>query len=156
LRYFLTCIIIFIFIGCAPKIQYTSSQAFFIVIKNSKIAIADVGFIKKNKDNLNLQIFSASTPIFELIVSDDICIDSLCMDKKSFNAEFFEKVHYETFITELLNFQPIYDEKNIIKTDKGFSQNIKTESFDIKYKVENETLYFKDKKNKILIKLRKL
>lgn len=156
MKYFLTCIVIFLFLGCASKVAYESSQAYYIVIKNSQIAIADTGFIKKNPNTLNLQVFSASAPLLELEISENICIDSWCQGSKSFNKEFFGTSHYKTFINELLNFQPIYDRKNIIKAENGFSQKIKTDKYDINYRVQNGTLYFKDSQNRVLIKLKKL
>jgi len=155
-RYFFTCMIFFLFIGCSQKEVYTSSDAYFVVIKNSKIAIGDTGFIKNNKDSLNLQVFSVASVIFELVLKDDVCVNSLCLNKTSFNEEFFGTKHYENFVDELFHFKPIYNEKNIQKTKNGFTQYIKTKDFDISYKVEGKTLYFKDRKNKILIKLRKL
>jgi hypothetical protein len=156
LRYFLAVLLALLFFGCAQKTVYNSSQAYYIVIKNPKMSIADTGFIKKNEDALNVQVFSASTPLLELEVSQNICINSLCLKAKRFNKEFFGTSHYETFINELLSFNPIYEEKNIIKEANGFSQTIKTENYEITYRVKNDTLYFKDSHNNILIKLRKL
>jgi hypothetical protein len=145
-----------LFLGCAPKISYESSQAYYIMIKNSKIAIADTGFIKKNANTINLQVFSASAPLLELTISENICIGSWCQDWESFNEEFFGTSHYKTFINKLLDFQPIYNKKNMIKIANGFSQKIKTDKYDIEYRVKNDTLYFKDSKNRVLIKLKKL
>lgn len=156
MRYLVFALIAMLFLGCAQKIPYSSSNSYFIVIKNSKIALADTGFIKKDKDRLNLQLFSASTPIFDLHVKDDVCIDMVCLKKESFNHEFFGFKHYEHFVDELFNMEPIYNQTNMIKNKNGFEQNIKTSDYDITYRVDNGNLYFKDRKNKILIKLKEL
>ncbi len=147
---------IFIFTGCSYKTPYLSSKPYYVVIKNPQIAIADTGFVKRDNTRLNLQLFSASTPIFDLHVKDDICLDYVCMKKENFNKEFFGFSHYEDFINELFNFNPIYDRKNFKKTKTGFEQNIKSDKFNITYKIEGKNLYFKDKQNRILIKLKEL
>ena len=149
-------VIILFLTGCSYKEPFLSSKPYYIVIKNSQIAVADTGFIKKDENRINLQLFSASTPIFDLHVKDDVCLDYVCMSKRSFNREFFGFSHYESFINELFNFKPIYDDKNLKKTELGFEQEIKTDEFNIVYKVDGENLYFKDKKNSVLIKLKEL
>ena len=148
--------LLFLFVGCSQKTPYASSKAYFVVIKNSKIALADTGFIKKDNERLNLQLFSASAPIFDLHVKEDVCIDYMCLARESFNNEFFGFSHYKTFVDELFNMQPIYKQKNIEKTKDGFKQQIKTENYDITYRVQNNNLYFKDRKNRVLIKLKEL
>jgi len=155
-KYFYLIFTLFLFVGCSYKTPYASSQAYFAVIKNSKIALADTGFIKKDDNRLNLQLFSASSPIFDLHVKDDVCIGYTCLSRESFNSKFFGYKHYEDFVEELFNMQPIYNEQNLVSTKDGFEQNIKTENYDIVYKIENQNLYFKDKKNKVLIKLKEL
>ncbi|WP_024954893.1 hypothetical protein [Sulfurospirillum arcachonense] len=149
-------VVAILFIGCTTTIPYTSSKAYYMVIKNPKIALADTGFVKKDDTRLNLQIFSASSPIFDLHVENQVCLNAICFAKEAFNYEFFNFRHYENFIEELFNLQPIYNQKNIQKNENGFEQRIKTNSYDITYKVENNNLYFKDKKNGILIKLKEL
>jgi len=149
-------LLVLFFIGCSVKTPYTSSQSYFVVIKNSQLALADTGFIKKREGDLNLQLFSASTPIFDLHVKGSVCIDLLCLDRTSFNKKFFGYGHYENFVDDLFNMQPIYNQTNLIKHKDGFEQKIKTKNYNIIYEVNNGNLYFKDMKNKILIKLKEL
>ena len=149
-------VLLLFFTGCAFKTPYKSSKPYYIVIKNSKIALADTGFIKKDDGRLNLQLFTAGTPVFDLHVKNDVCLDYICLKRKNFNREFFGNRHYDSFIDELFNLKPIYSKKNLKKIANGFEQKIKTDSYDITYRVEGENLYFKDRKNKILIKLKEL
>ena len=153
-RFFL--ILLLFFTGCAYKRPYVSSKPYYMVVKNSQIAVADTGFIKRDGSRFNLQLFSASTPILDLHVDNDVCLDYTCMSKRDFNAKFFGISHYEDFLDELFNFQPVYNRKNLKKSKSGFEQKIKTAEFDIIYRVENGNLYFKDRKNRVLIKLKEL
>ena len=154
--YKLFLILLLLFAGCAHKTPYASSKSYYIVVKNSKIAVADTGFIKRDGSRFNLQLFSASTPILNLHVDNDVCSGYICMPKRDFNAEFLGFGHYENFIDELFNFQPIYNKESLKKSKSGFEQKIKTDEFDIIYRVENGNLYFKDRKNRVLIKLKEL
>jgi len=149
-------VLLLFFTGCVYKIPYTSSKAYYIVIKNSQMAVAATGFIKKDDTRLNLQLFSAGTVILDLHVEENVCLSYTCMTKESFNKEFFGIHHYKEFIDELFKLKPIYGKKNLIKLENGFEQNIVTSSYDITYRVENGNLYFKDRTNKILIKLKEL
>ena len=142
--------------GCSFKTPYKSSKPYYIVIKNSKMAVADTGFIKRDESRFNLQLFTAATPIFDLHVEKNVCLDYACMSKKSFNREFFGISHYENFVNDLFNLKPIYNRKNLKEQNSGFEQKIQTDEFDITYRVENGNLYFKDRKNRILIKLKEL
>lgn len=155
-KYLLIFFISFIFIGCAVKTPYASSKAYHVVIKNLKFAVSDTGFLKKDDKRLNLQLFSASTPILDILIKEDICLNFLCMEKEAFNYEFFGTKHYETFIEELFNLQPIYKQINMQSKENGFEQRIKTNFYDITYKVQGNNLYFKDTKNNILIKFKEL
>ena len=149
-------IAILLFSGCAYKTPYTSSKPYYIVIKNSQISVADTGFIKRDDSRLNLQLFSAGTVLLDLHVEESVCLSYTCMSKESFNKEFFGIRHYKEFIDELFSFKPIFSKKNLKKLDNGFEQKIVTNSYDITYRVENGNLYFKDRTNKVLIKLKEL
>ena len=149
-------VLLLFFTGCAYKTPYTSSKAYYIVIKNSQMAVAATGFIKKDDTRLNLQLFSAGTAILDLHVEENVCLSYACMSKESFNKEFFGIRHYKEFIDELFKLKPIYGKENLIELENGFEQNIATSSYDITYRVENRNLYFKDITNKILIKLKEL
>ncbi len=120
------------------------------------MAVAATGFIKKDDTRLNLQLFSAGTILLDLHVEKNVCSHYICMSKENFNKEFFGIRHYEGFIDELFKLKPIYSKKNLIKSKNGFEQKIQTDEFDITYRVENGNLYFKDRKNTILIKLKEL
>ncbi|MBL0703019.1 MAG: hypothetical protein JJV95_03430 [Sulfurospirillum sp.] len=143
-------------VGCSYKAPFLSSKPYYVIIKNSQIAVADTGFMNKNNKRINLQLFSAATPILNLDIKNNICLDYVCVSRETFNEKFFGYLHYDDFINNLLNFKPIYDKKNLQITKMGFEQKITTDKFSIIYIVKEENLYFKDKKNRVLIKLEEL
>jgi uncharacterized protein YaeQ len=51
--------------------------------------------------------------------------------------------------------RPIFEKASIQITDDGFIQKLKSTQYNITYKIENGTIYFKDKQNRLLIKLSK-
>ncbi len=143
--------------GCSVKEQVISSSAYHIVIKNKKLKISDTGFIQKRNNSQELQLFSSGTLILDLHVKkEQVCLGYGCVDRKSFNEEFFSYMHYDSLIDEILNFQPIYMHKNFTQTLDGFEQKIKDENMDILYRVTHNSVYFKDSTNSILIVLKRL
>jgi hypothetical protein len=94
--------------------------------------------------------------VFDLHVKSDVCLDYICLKRENFNREFFGSRHYASFVDQLFNLKPIYSKKNLKKIVNGFEQKIKTDSYDITYRIEGKNLYFKDRKNSILIKLKEL
>lgn len=149
--------IVVFFSACSLKEAALSSFPYHIVIKNSQIALNDTGFLLVKNHTKELQVFSAGTPILDLHVEDKkICLNTTCTNKTYFNQKFFGVRHYENILNEMLSFQPIYEGKNLKKLQNGFEQTFHAQNYDIFYKVENGRLYFKDKKNRILIKFDKL
>lgn len=144
----------FLFSGCAVKTPISSSNSYLVTIKNKQIALADTGFLNHGKDYTNLQIFSAGSILFNLEITQNVCLDGRCTDKLEFNRLFFENEHYEGMINDILNMQPLYNGKSMAKIEGGFEQDIVLPKSHIIYKIEHKSLYFKDSQNGILIKLK--
>ena len=144
-------IAILLFTGCA-KISPQSSKAVAFTVISPSLKINDVGFIHRFKEKTELQIYNSGVSILKMDISyDKICLNSACDDEISFNRKFFKNEHYIGFFSDILNHKPIYNEKNLVKTDCGFIQNI-SENF-IEYKLCNEFIEFADTKNKITAKI---
>lgn len=143
--------------GCSLKTPVISSKPYRVLIKNKNIALNDTGFLNFKAKEKNIQVFSAGNVILNLHVENKkVCLDSSCMKKNYFNQKFFGFKHYPSFIDDLLLFKPIYNGKNLRKLQNGFEQRLVGENYDIFYRVEDNKLYFKDKKNKVLMKLNEL
>jgi len=143
-------------IGCSQKRDITFSLPYKVVVKTKNLAIADGGFLTKAKDYKSLEVFSAGKILLHVELSKSACINDTCTNRSDFNKRVFGYGYYKRFLDDVLDKKEIYSGKNMIKTNDGFKQNIKTKDFDIMYKVDKKGVYFKDRKNHILLKLRRL
>jgi len=151
-----TITILFFVIGCSQKRDITFSLPYKVVVKTKNLAIADGGFLTKADNYKSLEVFSAGKIVLHVELNKNACINNLCTNRLDFNQRVFGYSYYESFLDDVLDKKEIYDGKNIVKTSDGFKQNIKTKNYDIIYKVDKKSLYFKDKINHVLLKLRRL
>jgi len=101
-----------------------------------------------------LDIFNAGECIEKFEVGVFVCTSKGCITKSRFNAEFLSASYPDDIFLHLLQAKPIFGGKNLTQTADGFEQKIQTKEYNIIYKVGKKKLYFKDRKNKILIKLK--
>ncbi len=147
-------VIILVLSGCAVKSPTTSKTVSF-VFKTSNIKIAASGFLYKNS-HIKLQGYSGANPVFTLLLTKRACINDRCMSYKNFNDHFLSPHYPKRIIQHILLGKPIFNGQNLQKDASGFSQEIVGDSFAIIYRVEKNEIYFKDKKNAILIKIKEL
>jgi hypothetical protein len=142
--------------GCSYKRDINKSQSYLITIKMKNTAFNDLGFLNYGKDYTDLQLFSAGNLVLELTISNKICINNHCFDKKDFNTRFLSNSYNVDTLSNILNKKPIFSKVGYKKTTNGFMQNIKQNSLVIKYIVSKDKIYFKDFSNHIIIKLVKM
>ena len=142
------------FSGCAKNSPQNSQAVSFTVISPS-LKIRDAGFIHKFANKTELQIYNSGVSILKMDISENkICLNSACDDEATFNRKFFKNSHYNGFFSDILNHKPIYNGKNLQKSDCGFLQNL-SDNF-IQYEFCNNLVEFTDTKNKIKIKLKEI
>ncbi len=142
-----------------PRSEFISSHPYKITLRTKKFAFSDTGFLNKYDNLLNLEVFTMGKLALDLRVSldeDDICVDQLCNTKEGFNQTFLSASYPDDLIQKVLQRKPIFGGKNLKKTSNGFMQKIMTNRYTIKYKIWPGNIYFKDAKNKIMIKLKRL
>ena len=150
-------LVLFFLSGCAVKKNITTSETYVITIKNKQIALSDTGFINQGQDYTNVQIFSAGSVLFNLeMMGNNICLDGRCMDKLSFNQQFFQEEHYAGLMQEIITKQPIFEGKNLHQTNHGFEQELDFPHSHIIYKIEDSNISFRDTKQGVLIRLKPL
>jgi len=146
-------VMVLFFYGCSVK-EYKNTQNKIIVIKSPKIKFADLGYIRNSDNAIELELFIAGKSIKKISINHLICVDEGCMSKSGFNKDYLNASYPSDLMQNLLLAKPIYDGLALEKTDDGFVQNIKNEYVDIKYNVDSKTTFFKDRKNKIIFKIK--
>lgn len=142
--------------ACAIKYDINYSAPYKIVIKTKDIAISDGGFLKKADNYKSIQIFSVGKLVLHVELKDNACINGYCTNRLNFNDRFFGYTYYANLLDDILDKKEIYGGTDRVKIKDGFEQNIKTKNYDITYRVDNKSIYFKDRINHILIKLKRL
>lgn len=155
MKLFFSILVIF-FIGCSNKIVLNSAS-YTILFKTEKFKFYDSGFINQNTNSIKVQIFGVGTPVLDMeIYKKSICLNGNCFEKEVFNNNFLSRHYPKEVMKNIILAKPIFNSKNLIKNGDFLTQKIfQKEKFDITYKFNSEEVYFKDKLNNILIKIRK-
>jgi hypothetical protein len=146
-------LLIIFFTSCTKKIEQSKPST--ILIKSEKFKFYDTGFINKNNHFIEIKLFSTAKSLFDLKIENDICINLNCYKKDSFNRQFLSDEYEDDFLEKIFRKQKL-NNSSYTKTNNGFIQESKNINLDFIYKVENNNIYFKDFKNKILIKIKEL
>ena len=112
------------FIGCSYKNKVISSRSALIVFKTKQFRFADYGFITKYNNHINLKIFEAGVVVLNL----DIYKDKICKGSSILRCQDAQEFNAQ-------NLSASYKE--------DFLYNL----------LNQDRVYFKDRKNKVLIKI---
>lgn len=134
--------------------EYKQTQPKLIIIKSPQLKFADLGYIRNTDKSIELELFVAGKAIEKITINHLICMSKGCMSKSGFNEDYLSRYYDDELLQDVLLGQPIFELKNRVKTSDGFIQKIVDEHLDITYKVEANQIYFKDRKNRILIKIK--
>ena len=144
-----------LFLGCAPK-TYEINESRLITIKTPKLKFSDLGYIRRNADEVRADLFVAGTLVQSIEIKTLVCVNEGCTTKSSFNEEYLNSAYPDDLMLNVLLARPIFEKAFMKSTDSGLTQELKSDEYNIIYKIENGNIYFKDRKNKILIKIRKV
>jgi len=153
-------VLLFILNGCTAKnlVKKENQESAFIVLKIPSIKYAGMGFIYKSDSFVKVEIYSMGQAIMSLDINGmNVCMSTFkCMEKKDFNAKMLSANYPDTLLENIFRGKPIFDGENLEKNSTGFIQHIvKDNKYDIEYSVSSKESRFHDKKNKILIKIKK-
>ena len=147
-------LVLFMFTGCSTRV-YTLNESSLIVIKTPKLRYADLGYIRRNTDEVRADLYVAGQLVQSIEISTLICVDDGCMTKGQFNEDYLHPAYPDDLLLNVLLSLPIFEETSLQKTEGGFIQNRKSDEYNIVYKVEYGKIYFKDIQNNFLIKVSK-
>ncbi len=146
---------ILLFGGCMAK-PYVQTDAATIILKSPKLKFADTGYVRSNEERVSLELFSAGQAVGKFEIEKLVCVAGEgCMRKSSFNAEYLSQKYPDTLLENILRSKPIYDGRNYSANAHGFEQTIVDEHVEIHYRVTDREIFFKDRKNSVLIKIKK-
>lgn len=148
MRIFLALCLALLCVACSLKKANLHSNAVFVSIVSPQLRLSEAGFLYEGKNEVRLELYKLAQPLFLLRLSDDkICLNGVCYTKKDFHQKYLNS-HYEDFLEDILRFKPLYEGKNLMKTECGFSQNFENGT----YSLCDGLLEFKDEKLFIRIK----
>jgi len=153
MKYLLLLTLTLLFSACSVK-NYETTQTKIIIIKSPKIKFADIGYIRNTQKSIELELFIAGNPVEKIAINHLICVSEGCMTKTRFNTDYLHHSYPDDILQNILLGKEIYDGKSKIKIDNGFEQKIQSKDVDIKYRVDSKGIFFKDKKNKIIFKIK--
>ncbi len=145
---------LFFLTACSPK-QYEKNESSIIVIKTPKLKFADLGYVRKNTDEIRVDLFTAGQLVQSIEINHLICVDEGCLTKSAFNKDYLHPSYPDDLLLNVLLARPIFDKASLVKTETGFIQKLQNTEYNIIYKIENGNIYFKDKENRLLIKISK-
>lgn len=154
MKYFLL-VFIFFLSACSVK-NYERNEAKVIILKSPKIKFADTGYIRSTDKSIALEMFVAGQQIERIEINHLICVREGCMSKSGFNAEYLHSAYPSDLLQNILLGRAIYEGRGLVKTTEGFEQKIHTSDVEIVYKKTRKEISFKDKKNKIVLKIKDL
>lgn len=141
--------------GCGAR-PFVQTDAATIILKTPKLRFADTGYIRSNERVVALELFSAGQAVGKFEIENLVCVEGEgCMRKSSFNAEYLCSEYPDTLMENVLRSQPIYEGEELVRNRHGFEQNISKDGVEIRYKVTDRQIYFKDRRNSVLIKIKK-
>ncbi len=148
-------LLILLFSGCGAR-PFVKTDVATIIMKTPKIKFADTGYVRSNNDLVALELFSAGQVVGKIEIENMVCVEGKgCMTKSSFNAEYLSAMYPDDILENILRSKPIFMGINLEQTDEGFEQRIDDNVVDIRYTVREHQIYFKDRKNSVLIKIKK-
>ncbi|MDF1874766.1 hypothetical protein JHD48_03330 [Sulfurimonas sp. SAG-AH-194-I05] len=150
---YLLFILPFLFFGCSTK-NYEQTKSKVIIIKSPKLKFADLGYIRNTGKAIELELFIAGQSVEKFTINHLICARAGCLSKSGFNADYLHESYPDSILQNILLARVIYEGVNQVQTGNGFTQKIKNEHVDITYKVSPHVTFFKDKKNKIIFKIK--
>jgi len=139
--------------GCSLK-NYKHEESKIIIIKTPKLKFSDLGYIRHTGDDVEMELFMTGVSVQKISINHLICVDDGCMLKSGFNKEYLNAEYPSDILQNILLSKVIYDGKNRVQTPEGFEQIIQTQNVDIKYRVTKTETFFKDRKNRIIFKIK--
>ena len=151
--WYIPLIFILLFSACSVR-EYQEVTPKILLLKSKKLRFSDLAYLRHSDDAIELELFVAGRVVKRITINHLVCIDEGCMRKSSFNSEYFCAAYPETLFQNILLGKKIYGGENLLYLNGGFEQLIEKDGVDIEYRVDAKGIYFRDRKNAILFKIK--
>lgn len=145
----------FFVVGCTPK-KPLLSKSFLVVLKTKELRFADTAFVNIWEKEAEISAYVVGKNALEIHFGGNVCVDGICMDKKEFNSRFLHYTYYNNLFLDVLKKKRLSLDGDFADTDDGFVQKAENKNFNIIYQVSKKEVFFRDRKNNIIIKLKEL
>jgi len=139
--------------GCSVK-NYERSDPKIVTLKTKQLKFNDLAYIRSSGDAVQLELFAVGNAIEQIDIDTLICTSKGCMRKSSFNTDYLNAFYPDTLMQNVLLSRTIFKGEGMRDVCSGFVQKIKSEHYNITYRVSKNETYFKDRKNGILIRIK--
>jgi len=144
-----------LYCGCSYK-EYAPSKGKIITIKTDTLRFNDLGYVRLGEHGVEVALFSAGQVVETFTIEENICIRKGCLSTEAFYATYLHVNYPKETLKHIFRGEPIFNKRNLEQDSGGFKQYIQTAEYNIVYKVENGTIYFKDSKHNVFIKIREI
>lgn len=142
--------------GCAMK-DLGQTRACMVVFKTPQWRFADTGFVRKDADTVELEVFEAGQRLMRVQIGDQVCVeDTGCMSKTAFNEAYLNAAYPDDLLYHVLRGEPIHSGIDVRQTGDGYMQRFRRDAYEIDYTVTYRTIEFNDVQNGIMIKLKEI
>jgi hypothetical protein len=153
MKYLLVSLLVFL-TACSVK-NYEQTETKIVTIKTHKFKFSDIGYLRYSGNALELELFMAGHVFKKITINHLICVsDAGCITKANFNQNYLSEAYPSNILQNILLGHKIFQGKNYKQNAFGFTQNIANERVNIRYIVKPKVIYFKDRKNHILFRIK--
>lgn len=156
LKFFLIFFIFVSFLVSCTSNKPSVNKAFLLILKTEKFRFSDTAFIDYNSKKADIEGYFSGKVVLNLRFGSVVCVENVCMDKGEFNARYLHYTYYDNIFLDIVNKKRLEFEGSLEESKSGFVQMYKDDTKDITYKVKANEVFFRDKKNSIIIKIKEL
>ncbi|WP_456382476.1 hypothetical protein [Hydrogenimonas sp.] len=140
--------------GCVSRV-YEKPISALVVFRTPTFAYADQGFVYRGREGIKVQIYVSGKAAFELKVGGKrVCLGNACMRERAFYRKYLHTDYPEGTLAAIFSRAPIFGGEGLEEKAGRFVQRIEEAGrFDIIYAFDSRSAKFRDRLNRILIKM---
>lgn len=145
--------LILVISGCSSH-QFTISEPKLITLKTPKLKYSDMGYLRYDKDAVQVELFTAGVSIEKITLDDGVCVSGGCMSEEKFVKEYLNPAYPSDTMRKITQNMDIFGGEGKRESCGGnIYQYIRNDAMDIVYKRTAGDIYFKDRVNNLLIRI---